>query len=672
MVHVVQTHIERVRVHPNGALVTRVGVAREGPNRVAGLPLIFRSDTLRARPVEGCVSGLEEICLIERHGGEASTSDLQRRRDGLGLDLASDRQRLERAEARRLMLNALGPSEPDRGASTTSADGIIALNDIAEARLADVHSAIETLTERIRETHRALTRIEAELSKDPAPPRFSRGLQFELQEAGSTRVEFEYFVAAARWAPTYALALEGDSGRLRIDALVAQATGEDWTNAQIAFATSDLSRRITRPELTSWRIGTAQAKRRPAWRPPPSGLEVLFDGYDAITPARESMAPPEAVECEIDDWDDAEACGADEWCDAPVFGSAEMAPPMPVPTPAAPPMRSVLGAAKSARIAAPAPIEHKRRGGLGGPVPEGAQIAPPDGDGPTRHRHGWLQLTAADGAERGRLRPVDPLRHLELLAGGNDIEGIEALHRAVEALQAERDRVDRQVPPPGTTLANGTEHHHVYTAKGPRTVPADGSWHRVVVDHREATIRTEHRAVPRESFDVFRCCTVQLPDDVPLLAGPVQIYVDGRFKVSSQLEGAGGGKIELNLGLEPAVRIIERRVEIKQSDKGMISQSTVVEHSVRFKLRNGLAEPIKARIFDRLPFPAEGEDDIGVVVVDSDTPPMIDHQGPRSEWVENGLNWAFDVPAGQAVEWRFEYTIKLPAKLELQGGNRRE
>ena len=37
------------------------------------------------------------------------------------------------------------------------------------------------------------------------------------------------------------------------------------------MATADLSRESTLPELASWRIGTAQPRRRPAFRPLQSG-----------------------------------------------------------------------------------------------------------------------------------------------------------------------------------------------------------------------------------------------------------------------------------------------------------------------------------------------------------------------------------------------------------------
>lgn len=55
----------------------------------------------------------------------------------------------------------------------------------------------------------------------------------------------------ARWVPSYQLKLERGltGGQLLLRAAVAQQTGEDWNDVQLALSTASLARRTDVPEL---------------------------------------------------------------------------------------------------------------------------------------------------------------------------------------------------------------------------------------------------------------------------------------------------------------------------------------------------------------------------------------------------------------------------------------
>src|SRR6185503_14156385 len=95
-------------------------------------------------------------------------------------------------------------------------------------------------------------------------------------------LEIEYAIGAARWWPAYKAWLSARATQVRweIDAFVAQATGEDWTGVRLSLTTADLADDARLPELRSLRIGRAQPPARRGYRPPPAGLEQLFQGYD--------------------------------------------------------------------------------------------------------------------------------------------------------------------------------------------------------------------------------------------------------------------------------------------------------------------------------------------------------------------------------------------------------
>lgn len=675
------TRVARVCVHPNGALVVRVATAPPGPVQVEDLPLRFAADSLRVRAASGAIRDVRERCAV-RGPTQAGPSPQQAELRDLEHALADLQGELEALERRLAVFAGLGAgAAPERVVALPPAEALAALDDAAAERLDDLESRRDALLGRQRELRQARARAAAP-RPDPEPPRFHRGVAFTVEADGPTSVEIEYFVDAARWVPAYRVDVADGQARLQMDALVAQASGEDWADAEIALATAALGRDTTLPELMSWRIGTAQAPQ-PKWRPAPAGLDELFRGYEAQAgtprppappppPARKPMvrdeAPAELEAALFDEDDDGFAPSADM-----AYGGAPPPPPaMPMPL--------------ASRAAAPGPAagfapEMKRRkamvggggpGGMAGPPAEQAGVLPPTALS-ERLRHGWLRLVGPDEPGRGTLRSVVLADHLWSLVEDAGVVGFDSLRRALDALEDASARLRRGPVPPGTRPVDGEDWHFQYPATGRHAVPGDGQFHRVAVRTDAAEARVVFRAVPRHSTDVHRFCTLATPAGVPYPSGPLQVYIDGRYRVTAPLVGqAGQGELTLALGLEPAVRVVERTARVQQADRGLMNQTTRVDHHVHLAVRNGLSQPAVVQIYDRLPTVDEDTKDIEISLLACEPEPEQTDRDPADQPLDGGLRWTLTVPAGAAapIDWR--YRVELPAKFELAGGNRRE
>jgi uncharacterized protein (TIGR02231 family) len=308
-------------------------------------------------------------------------------------------------------------------------------------------------------------------------------------------------------------------------------------------------------------------------------------------------------------------------------------------------------------------------GGGGGPI---AQVAPPE-PLPPRLRYAYLRVVGPEAPARGQLRPVSPLVHLLSLVEDHAAADLGELARAVDALTRAQARVEQRSPPGRAQVVQPGHFHHVFAAAGGHDVPTDGSWHRVVVEEREADASVDFRCVPRESDDVFRFCTLGTPAGAPLLAGPLNVYEDGAFRVTSRVQGSGAGaRLELNLGVETAVRVTGRTAQIKQEEKGLVSQTSRVSHEVTVGVRSALPDTARVIIFDRLPVVDEDEKDVEVTLTSSEPPADRNDKDPRGEPLDGGLRFALDLAPGDKRDVRFAYDITLPAKAEIVGGNRRE
>lgn len=698
----VESRIDRVCVYRNGALVTRVASAVPGPMRIAGLPLLYAADSLRVSPANGRVADLRETCAVQRSGpvGRAATAEEIERLADVLEEVDAEASALT---ARSKIYAQLDPANTHAG-HLPSADVLLEMHTTATEKLAALEARHMALRDRRRELERQMQVVQAVVHADPAPPRFTRGVELVLhaQSDAPVQLEIEYFVEAARWVPSYRLDLTDNQAALRLDAMIAQASGEDWRDVTLLLGTADLERETELPALASWRIGASGPASRPAYRSLPDDLETLFAGFDRAS--RPAVEPITQVRYSLDADEETGAFGTGAFQTntfddtrtlasalmpmetvelAPSFDETPMPPgampaPMPMRSRNSPPMRNQAdGSFDRARSGG---------GGLGGgpPVAGGlagagaaddvthATVQPPSGDRLRRLRFAYLKLRGPAEAERGTLQAVDPLVHLATLLADHDVDDLDALQRAVDALRIARDRLRETLTPTGTRPTQDG-FHHVYRAGALHDVPGDGHWHRAVVRTDDAPASVDYRAVPRASRDVFRVCSVTPPQGVPYPAGPMQVYIDGTFRVTAPLQATGGGaRMALNLGLDRGVRVVDRQVESRQHDKGLMSHTTHVTHTVTIELRSTLSTPAAVRLFDRLPVVGDHAKDVEVSLIES-TPELertdTDAAGDR---LDGGVRWALTLPPGGTQSVVYAYRVTFPAKAELVGGNRRE
>lgn len=503
----------------------------------------------------------------------------------------------------------------------------------------------------------------------------TRSLRIQLGGSGKlVRAEVSYLIAPARWWPLYTLrVVEGRSASLSVEALVAQLSGEDWSAAQLSFATSDLIHDARMPELASLRLGRTQQPVRSGYRPPPPGLAQLFGAFDRYLP---EMVPPKPISeedpevnytlrdillggaltqggahkkepisrkisTEIEELQEEDLLERDEYVPAPpaLLAKQELSEPKKKssrrPTvPQAPPSGAALGG--------------RGGGGTKSKIPPPPTLEPDE----TFLDLSRLQLGSVE----------DQHRRGQLYLAIDDARSLEAMRR-IEALQ-----------PPVNTVCDPRQSRgqfaYRYDAGARGTVPSDGVPHLVPVLMAQAPMRVSFRTIPRENPEVYREAQFTNPFNAPLLAGPVQVYVDHSLLATTELERvARGGVVKVGLGVEPRIRVA-RNVQTQEGSSGLLGGSTVIQETIRVDVVSSLGQPIEIEIVERVPV----SDDKQILVERLTTSPDAQtyDQSERGEPIRGGLRWLLTLaPAGNTrVEHSFRITI--PAKYELSGGNRRE
>jgi hypothetical protein len=727
-----ESQIESVTVYARGAAVRRRAALPELPDEacdviLGGVTALADPGSLRAS-LDGAreVLGVRaQLVVPDRPAADESLAGkveaLRRQSD----DLVAERNH---AVWRRDLLASVSP-EPDlvrrvlaidpadRVADALAIVGLVGDEMAAiDAKIAEVTAAIARNERELAAAMVAASQASAARGKADAPPelRVIIHLGPKRGDAVPGSIEIEYAVAAARWWPAYRARFTDGATRasIALSALVAQASGEDWSGVRLLLSTGDMLRDVRLPELTSLRLGRAQKPRARGYRAPPEGLDAMFDGYDRFV-AQVSITTTTTVTASstvtmtasgsataagtVQPWSDMGVAHADEYQQddeptavaamrdlaakvksdkarlgkaatggapppaAPGFGGGmeQQAPRRPAPAAPAQPMMEAEAAkgglfrgrakAEPEALFSLSELVTRDADTLGGIEPSALPIEPADA---------WLDfdmLRLDPRAQRGR-------------RGRLSREASPSAAAAFNAAQA----IERLEAPAGTTDPRASRglFDAVYSAAGTADVPSTGRPHRVTIVTADAPSTPRFVTVPREAPEVYRRADVANPFGVPLLTGPVEVLIDGALVALTRLSYTDrGGMLSIGLGVEERVRVA-RNTRTDEGTAGLLGGSTTVDHTVTTELASSLGRKITVEVLDRIP--VSDEKDVEIKMLASQPQPVAYTQADLGQPVRRGQRWEIEVPAGGKAKIEHRYRITLPSKMEIVGGNRRE
>ena len=286
-------------------------------------------------------------------------------------------------------------------------------------------------------------------------------------------------------------------------------------------------------------------------------------------------------------------------------------------------------------------------------------------------RFGDLRMPPPDARNRGRLVSAEAeTRYMSLLVEQNITVSFSVM-TAISKVVTQANASEDAPPPKGhhfATTHDGFDHAH--RALAPVDIPSDGEFHTIPVEASEGPSRRKFLAVPRETQDVFRVVEFDNPSQAPLLRGPADIYVGEDYLMTSNLDVTpSGGVVSLGLGVEQAIKI-SRNTSYREETAGLIRGSLVLHHEIDVSLTNHLDDDADVEVTERVPVARDGDDNVKVNI-DSVEPSWSAYE--RKDRPAPGVyRWKVSVPAGGRQALSARYSIRVPAALELAGGNRRE
>jgi len=178
-----------------------------------------------------------------------------------------------------------------------------------------------------------------------------------------------------------------------------------------------------------------------------------------------------------------------------------------------------------------------------------------------------------------------------------------------------------------------------------------------------------HMAVPVLTSYVYREAELTNTGDEDLLAGPMAVYLDGRFVGRGEIPTVARGQtFVVGFGADPQLRT---RRELLDKEEDIQGGNRETRFDYRLVVENFTGEATAVRVLDRLPH-AENGVDIRVTLGETSDPISQDKLYQRQERPMGILRWDIDVPAGAAgedarlveyqytVEYDRQYVVTLP------------
>lgn len=205
----------------------------------------------------------------------------------------------------------------------------------------------------------------------------------------------------------------------------------------------------------------------------------------------------------------------------------------------------------------------------------------------------------------------------------------------------------------------------VYKLAKKANIKSDGAEHKLSISSQTLTAKFEYSSYPRAVLNAYLGSRVTNAPNLQLLAGRVNIFLEGDFVGSSSIDNIGPGEeFDLYLGMDENVKVKREQIE-KKVDETLIAgiPSPTKRTTLKYKLtvENYKSKKINVKLFEAMPVP---EDDRIKVKIDkvSLEPKEKDWKDRKGIWL-----WELELEPKAKKEITYTYIIEHPRDMEVEG-----
>ena len=191
------------------------------------------------------------------------------------------------------------------------------------------------------------------------------------------------------------------------------------------------------------------------------------------------------------------------------------------------------------------------------------------------------------------------------------------------------------------------------------TIPSDGTEQKVPIMSTRLAANPEYLTVPKRQQTAFLTTKVVNSTDFPLLAGAMNVFLDGTFVATSNLRTVmAGEKFDLALGADEGIAVKHKRVQKFTEDTGLTGSGQRITYEYLLTIQNNKKSAERVIVVDQLPLSRNEK------IVVKQLAPDAREVKPTDEGT---LKWTLDLKPGEKREIAVKFTIEHPKDVQVAG-----
>lgn len=222
---------------------------------------------------------------------------------------------------------------------------------------------------------------------------------------------------------------------------------------------------------------------------------------------------------------------------------------------------------------------------------------------------------------------------------------------------------DMAAPPPEVEMAGASVESGATSASfkiaTASTIPSDGSAQKVPIAAAKLAANPEYLTVPKRQATAFLTTKVVNSTDFPLLAGAMNVFLDGTFVATSNLRTVmAGEKFDLALGADEGISVKHKRVQKFTEDTGLTNSGKRITYEYLLTIQNNKKSAERVIVVDQLPLSRNEK------IVIKQLAPDAREVKPTDE---GSLKWTLDLKPGEKREITVKFTVDHPNDATVTG-----
>ena len=208
-----------------------------------------------------------------------------------------------------------------------------------------------------------------------------------------------------------------------------------------------------------------------------------------------------------------------------------------------------------------------------------------------------------------------------------------------------------------------------FAITAPATIPSDNSPRRVAIGASTVNALLQYQASPKLLETPFLSAYVKNTADYPLLAGPVNTFLNENLIATATLRTVMPGEaFQISLGADEGIAIKRRLAKRFTESTGLTNSGTRTTYEIVINLTNN--KPTPERLYFREPLPLSRDERIVVKLFAPAERDIGKKDEPGRELTredDNILAWRIDLKPSEKREITLKFSVEHPSDLPISG-----